>query len=434
MPKSNKNKGGIFRGNLHKTGGIPKVVNGNGQFIEVEKDEPLIPSEALDNKKIKKRQGTNIEILDKINKESGAKGMTEPATKVHAGDAIVCRKSTYDGTKRTYIGTDKQIVSAINESGGCKKIEGGAKAIEPDGSVTQYKKGGDVVGFVGNKRWDRKKKQIEELANNIQRLKYSLTKDLKSENERDYVTAVAILLMMSTGERIGNDDSASNGHYGITGLKKKHIKIDGSTIYMNYIGKSGVEHDKEFADKNLSKHLKKVISKSPNSYIFTTSDGFRIKSDRINRYLSEFSVSGKDIRGFSANKWVIDKLKKVEIPDTEKERKVLFNKAAKQVATKIGHGVPTLKKHYLMPELVDKYVYDSEIINPKEATTFASGGKLGLESIEKRIINSLDDKKRIKFKDLQHIMGRDLKYPYENIGNIKLEKCFLIPYYRVVNG
>jgi hypothetical protein len=176
MANSNKNKGGFFiKGNYHSEGGIPLVVKGSGQSIEVEKDEALISGEAMKSQEVIKLKGTNVEVLDKINKSVGAKGMNENATEVSVGDAIICRKSVYDKKKRTYIGTPKQIVSAINQGGGCRIIEKGGKAIEPDGSVSQYKKGGGV-----NTRWDKKKKQIDELANNIHRLKLNLTRNLKS--------------------------------------------------------------------------------------------------------------------------------------------------------------------------------------------------------------------------------------------------------------
>jgi DNA topoisomerase IB len=421
-----KNKGGMFQGKLHSEGGIPLVVKGSGQSIEVEKDEPLIPSEAMKSKSIKKVTGTNVEILHKLNKEVGAKGMNDKATEVSVGDAIVCRKSAYDKTKRTYIGTPKQIVSAINESGGCKEIEKGGKSIEPDGTVRQYDEGGGV-----NARWDKKKKNIEELANNIQRLRFNLTKDLKSDNEKNFLNALVISIMMKTGERIGNNTSASNNHVGVTGFKKKHIKIDGTTVYLNYTGKSGVKHEKSFTDKILSAHLKRAIKNSPNSYVFCTSDGFRIKGDKVNRYLEDYGVSNKAIRGFSANKWIVDKLEKIEIPDTEKKRRTVFNKVAKQVAQKIGHGTATLKKHYMMPELSDNYIFDKEIIDVKEATIFATGGELVGESLEKRVKNRLTDN-RISLKDLAEIVGREPNYPNEIIGGLKLQKCFLLPYYRLL--
>lgn len=426
-----KNKGGLFiKGNYHSEGGIPLVVGGSGQRIEVEKDEALIPSEAMEDKRVKTRKGSNLEVLNQINKEVGAKGMNENADTVEVGDAIICRKSIYDKKKRTYIGTDKAVVSAINQSNGCKVIEKGAKSVDAEGKVTQYKGGGGVSEI--NARWDKKKRHIEELANNIQSLKYNITRDLKSENEKKYLTALAILVLLKTSERVGNDISASNNHIGITGFKKKNIIIDGTEITFSYTGKSGVEHEKVYTDKLLTGHLKQAIKNSPNSYVFCTSDGFRIRSNRINRFLEEYNVSAKDIRGYNANKLITEKLDNIDIPDTEKDRRKVFNKVAKSVAEKIGHGVPTLKKHYMMPEIHDNYIYDAEVVDVKEASVFASGGELGTESLEKRVKNRLSDENKITVKDLIEIIGREPKYPNEYVGDLKLQKCFLINFYRLI--
>jgi DNA topoisomerase-1 len=418
----------MFRGKLHSEGGIPLVVKGSGQSIEVEKDEPLIPSEAMQDKSVKKITGTNVEILNKLNKDVGAKGMNDKATEVSVGDAIVCRKSAYDKTKRTYIGTPKQIVSAINESGGCKEIESGGKSVEPDGTIRQYDNGGAV-----NARWDKKKKSIEELANNIRSLNININKTLRDDNfsEKDSLTALVIAILLNTSERIGNKNSADNGRYGVTGFKKKHIKIDGNKISLNYVGKSSVEHEKSFSNELIAKSLKKAIKNSPSNYIFCTSDGFRIKADRVNRFLEDYNISAKSIRGYNANNLISKKLEKIEIPDTEKQRRTVFNKVAKQVAEKIGHGTATLKKHYMMPELADNYIFDKEIIDIKEASVFATGGELVGESLEKRVKNRLTDN-RISSKDLAEIVGREPNYPNEYVGDLKLQKCFLLPYYKLL--
>lgn len=251
-------------------------------------------------------------------------------------------------------------------------------------------------------------------------------------NEKDALTALVIAVMLRTSERVGNEDSADNGHYGITCLKKKHINVDGNKVTLRYVGKSGVEHEKSFSDSLIAKSLNKAIKNSPSKYIFCTSDGFRIKADRVNRYLDEYNISAKSIRGYNANHFIIEGLEKIDIPDTEKQRKTVFNKVARQVAKKIGHGVPTLKKHYMMPELADNYIFDSEIINVKEAAVFASGGELGAESLEKRVKNRLNDENKISTKDLIEIIGREPNYPNEYVSGLKLQKCFLINYYRLV--
>ena len=83
-----------------------------------------------------------------------------------------------------------------------------------------------------------------------------------------------------------------------------------------------------------------------------------------------------------------------------------------------------------MPELREKYIYDSEIIDVKEASVFASGGELGNDTIEKRLMRKIVDN-QIRIKDLEEILGREPNYPNDYVGNIKLQKSFLRPYYKL---
>ena len=81
---------------------------------------------------------------------------------------------------------------------------------------------------------------------------------------------------------------------------------------------------------------------------------------------SEYGITAKDIRGYSANRWIVDKLNNIEekdIPETEAKRKRKFNKILKSVAAKVGHGSGTLKKHYMIPELETEFVEGGKIID-----------------------------------------------------------------------
>ncbi len=170
-------------------------------------------------------------------------------------------------------------------------------------------------------RWDKKKLQIETLSNNIRKLKYNISLDLKGGSEKNFLKALVVALQISTGERIGNKLSSKNGHFGVTYFKKKHFKIEGNKIHLKYVGKSGVEHEKIFTDEKLATGLKKAMANSKSKYVFETSDGFRVKGDSINRYLSEFGIRSKDIRGYSSNNWMIQKLKNIELPKEDSEEK-----------------------------------------------------------------------------------------------------------------
>lgn len=212
----------------------------------------------------------------------------------------------------------------------------------------------------------KKKLAIKNLSSKIKRLRSKVNEDLKSDNEKDFLTALAVLTMIESSERVGNETSAKEGHYGVTGFKKRHIKINGDSVTLKYTGKSGVEHEKVLNNSKLASNMSKAIENSSSDRVFTTSDGFNIKSDRINRYLSAFDVSAKDLRGHSANKWIVSKLKRLQPEETEQKRKRQFNKVVKEVANKVGHGTGTLKKHYMLPELHDVWLEEGRVIDLKE--------------------------------------------------------------------
>jgi DNA topoisomerase IB len=231
------------------------------------------------------------------------------------------------------------------------------------------------------KRWTKKRDSIENLANNVQSLRYNVSLGLKNEskNEKNFLTCLVVALILKTGERVGNSASESNGHVGITGLKKDQLTIIGNKIILEYTGKSGVEHEKMFSDEKIAKALKIAKKNSPDNNIFTTSKGFKIKNVRINRFLSDFNVSAKDIRGYSSNNLLIRKLRDLEPEDTEAKRKRQFNKAARFVAKKIGHGLATMKKHYMLPELEPSFVEKSIVIDIDDVIKYNDGGDVKVE-------------------------------------------------------
>jgi DNA topoisomerase-1 len=204
------------------------------------------------------------------------------------------------------------------------------------------------------KRWELKRESIYNLRDNIARLKRKILADIHSSDEKARLTALAIRLMMLTSERVGNEESATNGHFGITHFRKKHIDVIGSAIHLNYVGKSGVDHDKVVSDATAAKLLQELLHRK-SQFVFTTADGFRIKADKINRYLKPFGAKSKDIRGFNANRYMLMELNRIGKIKDEKERPKVFNAALRKIGQKIGHGAATLRKQYLLPEIEEQF-------------------------------------------------------------------------------
>ena len=203
-------------------------------------------------------------------------------------------------------------------------------------------------------RWEKKRIAIYTLKDNIDKLKRKIRIDLSNDNEKEKLTAAIIKIMLNTSERIGNQSSAENGHFGVTQFRKKHIEVIGNAIHLKYIGKSGVQQDKTFSDEKTANILSE-LKRRKHAYLFTTADGFKIQNDRVNRYLSQFDITSKDIRGYNANRYVIAELQKLGIIKEEKMRPRTFNMVIKKIAEKIGHKPATLRGQYLLPEIKESF-------------------------------------------------------------------------------
>lgn len=204
------------------------------------------------------------------------------------------------------------------------------------------------------KRWNSKREAIYNLRDKINKLKRKVRADLYSSDDKTRLTALAIRMMLMTSERVGNSESAKNGHFGITEFKRKHISVDGNKITLNYIGKSGVQHEKSYSDETSAMMLKDLLKRN-RTFIFVTQDGFKIKADKVNRYLKQFDAKSKDIRGYNANRMMVMELNRIGKVKDEKERPKIFNHSLRKIAQQIGHGAPTLRKQYLLPEIEENF-------------------------------------------------------------------------------
>lgn len=235
-------------------------------------------------------------------------------------------------------------------------------------------------------RWKRKKESLRHLSENIERLRRNVARDMQSPDERIALTALAVAIMDKTAERVGNETSAGKGKFGVTGFKKDHVDIVGKKIHFKYNAKTGVKQDKDFSSLPIANALKKAIRNSKSDRIFETSDGFQIKDEKVNRYLENYGITAKVLRGYNANRWIIDYLNKEDgswqlfqdNPDkAKKARKKIFNKAVTEAARRVGHGKGTLRKHYMVPELASQYINGGQIIDMKNIGYYNEGSSLG---------------------------------------------------------
>lgn len=226
-----------------------------------------------------------------------------------------------------------------------------------------------------------KAKRVQKLREARKTLVTQVKKDLKSKDLKTRLTALAVALIDKTYERVGNDGSAKDGHFGVTVWQAKHVSFSGNKATISYVGKSGVKQSKTVNDAAAIKVLKEALQgKSGTDDVFTCkAKGGEVSviADDVNDYLPE-GITAKDLRGLHANEEMLTSLKEIrskgpKLPSDHKKReKILkeeFSRALDQAAEVVGHEASTLSSQYLVPALETAYMKDGTVIQKFDGKT-----------------------------------------------------------------
>lgn len=223
------------------------------------------------------------------------------------------------------------------------------------------------------RREKEKAQRVQKLSESIDQLREQVSKDLDSDDATTRLSALIVAVLDETAGRIGNPKSAEDDeHYGISTLKKEHITFRNDNAYLKYTGKSGVEQSKKVEDSSVIKALKDLAEdKESDESLFECEDGddtVCVRAEDVNKYLEDYDITAKDIRGYHANELMRQKLEEIheELPDDDDEKeeqlKKEFDKALKEVAEQIGHEPDTLKNNYLVVGFEDEFKETGKII------------------------------------------------------------------------
>ncbi len=230
-------------------------------------------------------------------------------------------------------------------------------------------------------------------------LRDQIEKDISSRKlDRKKVTALVLSLMDNALIRIGNRHYAkSNKSYGLTTLRDRHVKINGSSIKFSFKGKKGVEHDIDLKDRRLATLVKKCRD-IPGYDLFQYYDenGERqtLESGDVNEYLREATkhdFTAKDFRTWGGTVRMVECLETVidENPEHDKEKSI--KEAVKHVAKGLGNTPSVCTKYYIHPEVVNLFREDKLIkfLEKHNASDTKSNNLSGTEELVLKMLKEV---------------------------------------------
>ena len=163
--------------------------------------------------------------------------------------------------------------------------------------------------------------------------------------------------------RVGNEEYArDNKSFGLTTLRNRHTRVNGSRIAFDFRGKHGIDHHVNLTDRRLASIVARC-RELPGQHLFQylDADGERhtIGSDDVNEYLREISgedITAKDFRTWAATNLAAMALRELERFDTEAKNKKNVVQAVEAVAGLLGNTPSVCRKCYIHPAIFDGYL------------------------------------------------------------------------------
>jgi len=185
----------------------------------------------------------------------------------------------------------------------------------------------DTAG-IKQERDQAKYDKAKNLAKKIENVKVQIVKDMQSKEHKTKRIATACYLIYRTAMRVGDEkDPDEADTVGATTLRKEHIKLTGSTIEFDFLGKDSVRWQEsipaEGLDKQFHDNLKELIANKKN-----TQEIFHgITSRHVNAYYSTLvkGLTAKVFRTYLASSVVSKYLRDHANIKSESNMKKLFH-------------------------------------------------------------------------------------------------------------
>ena len=216
---------------------------------------------------------------------------------------------------------------------------------------------------------------ILEFGRALPRIRRRVAQDLRKPGlPRERVVATIVRLLDSTLVRVGNEEYArSNGSFGLTTLRYRHVSVNGATLSFEFRGKSGIFHSVTVSDPALARIVRRCAD-IPGQELFQWIDAeggrHRIDSNDVNEYLREAAggpFTAKDFRTWYATIEALAALRKLPC-GTQRDVKRQLKKVVGAVAERLGNTPAICRKCYIHPEVLLAYT-EGRLAGISEKTT-----------------------------------------------------------------
>jgi len=201
----------------------------------------------------------------------------------------------------------------------------------------------------------------------LPKIRRRVARDLRSSPgeplRRELILATIVHLLDTTFLRVGNEEYAnSNGSYGLTTLRNRHVDTRGGTLRLRFRGKSGVQHEAKIDDVRIARVVRRC-QQLPGQELFQYEgeDGSPrgISSTDVNEYLREIAgeeFSAKDFRTWHGTVQALELIRLRRACDAvhsdRQPERTITKEVLNAVAARLGNTPAVCKKAYVHPAVL----------------------------------------------------------------------------------
>ena len=175
---------------------------------------------------------------------------------------------------------------------------------------------------------------------------------------REKVLATIVRLLEVTRMRVGNEEYArENESFGLTTLRTRQVRINGSTMEFHFRGKSGIWHRFALSDRLLARIVRRMRDLPGYElfqYVDEAGETRSIDSADVNAYIKDIAgeeFTSKDFRTWGGT--VLAALACHRLGYPADRRKIV--QAVEEVSRALGNTAAVCRKCYIHPAVIDAY-------------------------------------------------------------------------------
>lgn len=210
----------------------------------------------------------------------------------------------------------------------------------------------------------RKFQRVIKFAEALPKMRATVAAHLRQKDlGRERVLAAILRILSTCFLRPGSQVYASeNGSYGLATLRRKHVKVKGELIELDFPGKSGVRQYRQVKDRQVAKVVRSLL-KYPSREVFKyqneNGEFVNITRQHINTYIREVmgqNFSAKDFRTWAGTLVCACALARAGSEVSQNgNRKRHVVAAIKETAEALGNTPAVCRSSYICPQILNDF-------------------------------------------------------------------------------